>query len=174
MPHLPATPDSKVYQPKAALLRTGQRGFTMIELICIIVILGCLAATALPKFVNLTTDANIAAVRGMEASLSTASNLMRGACAVSSNCNLTSGGYDVVVNGATFGFWNGWLDAGDANRNEIDKALVSYNGFTLQLLTQVHRFTLNSAKTPASCYAQYQEAINAGDTPVISTVLTGC
>jgi MSHA pilin protein MshA len=174
MPPRPSQPEFSVCQQKAGLLRPGQRGFTIIELTCVIVIVGCLAATALPKFVNLTTEANIAAVRGMEASLSTASNLLRGACASSSKCDLTSGAADVTVNGISFGFWNGWIDAGDAGRNEIDKALVSYNGFTLQLLTEIHRFTLNSAKTPASCYAQYQEARKAGDTPVISSVVTGC
>ncbi len=50
-------------------MRKQQQGFTLIELVVIIIILGILSATALPKFTNLSEDAEKAQVKSVAAAI---------------------------------------------------------------------------------------------------------
>ena len=54
-------------------MKQAQRGFTLIELVMVIVILGVLAAVAIPKFVDLKADAQVAALAGVVGGINSAS-----------------------------------------------------------------------------------------------------
>ncbi len=66
-------------------MRTRPQGFTMIELIVVIVILGILAATALPKFIDLNSDAKTAALKGVVGASASAMTINYSGCAVAAH-----------------------------------------------------------------------------------------
>lgn len=58
-------------------MKRSQAGFSLIELVIVVVILGLLAVTALPRFLDVTEEAQIANVEGMAGGFATGVSLVR-------------------------------------------------------------------------------------------------
>jgi MSHA pilin protein MshA len=151
---------------------TRSRGFTLIELVVVITILGILAAFAVPKFITLDSTARTATISGLAGSVKSAAALARGLSMA------TGSTASVSMEGATVNLVNNYPDS---SLTGIAAAVNSNNGasgdFTFTAggtpSTGPATWTKNGAPTPASCVVNYTPAA-AGATPTITTVTTGC
>jgi MSHA pilin protein MshA len=84
-------------------MRKHQSGFTLIELIIVIVILGILAVTAAPKFLDVTDQANAAATGGIQGNVAASANIVRAAWLLAGGTGTTAtiDGEDITVENAT-------------------------------------------------------------------------
>lgn len=130
----------------------SQRGFTIIELVVVILLLGILAATALPRFIDVTDEAHTAVVDGVLGGLGTAGALYR-AEFVAQGGSSTPNGFSTLAVSTTTGYPN--VDATTDASAQAD-CLAIFNG-----MLQGGRPTITEALTNTTNSST--AATNAGE-----------
>ena len=170
-------------------------GFTLIELIIVIVILGILAVTAAPKFMNMQGDARKSVLNGMSASIKTAANLVYSK-AIIAGVEKQAGLVNLPIQGVTgnstaiaFGYPTaadtGILEVLDANTTatgtgttttganaEWGRSVGANGSYYIMWPTGVA--TTEATAIKAACYIQYTPATSATVPPVYTVKATGC
>jgi len=89
---------------KKSLLRNNQKGFTLIEIIAVLVILGILAAVAIPKYLDMRTDSIRNAAQGAKSELNARERLQLAQSKLNdatANSNYTPPSYDLGTDWGT-------------------------------------------------------------------------
>ena len=164
-----------------------KNGFTLIELVVVIVILGILAVTAAPRFLNLQQESRISVLRGVKASMQSVNDIVFAKSQLgyvkvrdgSSSNRLTyldlnknniqdedEGEWDLI--------WNYIDNTHLAQAIFLDEDLITvtednpsylYVGFIVDSTTTVQT---------GDCYVRYTQAASSDDGPEYELVTTGC
>ena len=158
------------------------KGFTLIELVVVIVILGVLSIVALPKFINLADDSRKAVMEGLVSTIKSSTTMIHSKALITKQ---TDGANIIEADGLYYSVFNGYPDthnigngSGDSEANAsgiinaLDKTIpliqvqLTNNGF--------RSATFSYSGLGSDCQVIYEQALSSEEPPVITTNYTGC
>ena len=153
-------------------VKANQQGFTLIELVVVIVILGILAVTAAPKFIDLTGDAKSSTMEAVKGSLSSVADMAHAKALVQGH----TGGL-LSIAGQNINFVASYPDVEAINLLMDINATNSVGGgdfFITITAGDNASYTHPTATDAANCVAVYNETADSDIKPVITSTTTGC
>ncbi|KPN76387.1 methylation [Shewanella sp. Sh95] len=165
-----------------------QQGFTLIELVVVIIILGILAVTAAPKFINLQSDARKSTVEGVKAALQGANTLIYSKAALAGKEKAAAQtvtiatGVDVTTD---YGYLNSATSSAVVKTNLENALDMKFDALATDTVGAVNDFGVvyksatsfiivpKGKKDTEDCRLEYTPATNT-QLPVYKVVATAC
>jgi MSHA pilin protein MshA len=154
-----------------------EKGFTLIELVIVIVILGILSAVAFTKYINLQSQARTAKAMAVYGSIREAASLAKAGCTLdlagvsaSPTCTTTAGTVNMdgtlvdMVNQYPAASLTGIIAATQLNSQADQITITAGNPLTLDI----------NGGTAPNCRISYTASTAVGSAPTITLVSTGC
>ena len=160
-------------------MRRNNGGFTLIELIVVIVILGILAVTAAPKFIDLQSDARLATLNGMKAAINSAVSLTYGKSLVK-GVEKDPSDKKVSINGEEVEVCYGYpcaeaakiqkvLDIGEFNKCGASSTPAGDWCYGEQTdTTKINIYIANGYSASSKCYVTYEQPTGVGVAPKVA------